>query len=859
MYEHGSEIVRVDFHLHTRKDKEFKYSGEENSFVNDYAETLAEKNIRIGVITNHNKFDYGEFKALRSAAKKNGVLLLPGVELSVKEGANGLHTLIIFDPDAWLRNGVDDINKFLDNVFPGIPNRENANTRCRCDLSGTIAALDEYEKDYFIVFAHVDQSNGLFEECGGGLLESLAKDARLQKRVLGLQKVRNYERLSKLPKYWRTQVARVEGSDPKSTSSIGKDGSQCYVKIGDSSYSALKYALADYSGRVFANLPVTKHGYIKGISFQGGKLDGQFIGLSDKLNTMIGIRGSGKSSILEALRYALSIEPSQDATYKNDLIKHILGSGGKVILHIVDQHGSNYRVERILGESVSVIDSQDKTLAIPVHAILKNPLYFGQKDLAMSKPGFEMDLLNKLVGANIPSAESQLNDVLVALTDNLRQYMGIREIPEKIASLEEKARECTHKLRIFAEKGITERLEKQTMCNADKTKLANLHRALSEMIDRFDACIAFCDTAGFYMGDYTSKYNTDLFDGITELIGRIDAHIAEISRHLLEIGNEKVAFEALQKALDTAIDALKEEFANIKREIAEDTIDLDGFEKYQKEQMQIEHDIAHLKRTLGSKEAFLSSISSGFRRRNELLLQTFRAYETEIERINAGQSELRISIQFKGNKTVFLEQLRSSFRGTHVNEAKYQQLTETFSDMAAIVEDYFLNDGKKLRGLVSDREYVLISEKIDANYADYLAEKCPDLVQIMYHGKELSKHSMGQRASALMLFILSQDDNDVVIIDQPEDDLDNQVVYTEFIKTLKKKKNDSQFIFATHNANIPVLGDAERVVSAQYSDSRIDLTMGSIDTPSTHKQIVDIMEGGIEAFKRRNAIYTLWQ
>lgn len=859
MYEHGSEIVCVDFHLHTRKDKEFVYSGEENSFVRDYAEALEAKKIGIGVITNHNKFDYGEFKALRSAAKKKGILLLPGVELSVKEGANGLHTLIIFDPEAWLNNGVDDINKFLDNVFPGIPNRENANTRCRCDLAGTISTLDEYAKDYFIVFAHVDQSNGLFDECGGGMLESLANDVRLRKRVLGLQKVRNYERLPKLPQYWRTQVARVEGSDPKSISAIGKDGSQCYVKIGDSSYSALKYALADYSSRVFANMPIIRHGYIRGISFQGGKLDGQFIGLSDKLNTMIGIRGSGKSSVLEALRYALSIEPSQDAAYKNDLIKHILGSGGKVVLHIVDQHGNNYRVERILGESASVIDSQGKALAIPVHAILKNPLYFGQKDLAMSKSGFEMDLLNKLVGANIPTTGNQLDDVLVSLTDNLRQYMGIREIPDKIASLEEKARECAHKLRIFAEKGITERLEKQTMCNADKTKLADLHRALSDMISRFDTCIAFCDTAGFCMGEYASKYNADLFNRVSALIERIDAHVAEISRHLLEIGNEKVAFEALQKDLDNAIGALKEEFAIIKREIADDTIDLDGFEKYQKEQMQIEQDIARLKRALGSKEMLLSSISDGFRQRNEFLLQTFRAYEAEIERINAGQSELHISIQFKGNKTVFLEQLRGSFRGTHVNEAKYQQLSEMFSDMAAIVEDYFLNNGKKLRGIVTDREYVLISEKIDANYADYLAEKCPDLVQIMYHGKELSKHSMGQRASALMLFILSQDDNDIVIIDQPEDDLDNQVVYTEFIKTLKNKKNDSQFVFATHNANIPVLGDAERVVSAQYTDSRIDLNMGSIDTPSTHKQIVDIMEGGIEAFQRRNAIYTLWQ
>jgi hypothetical protein len=107
----------------------------------------------------------------------------------------------------------------------------------------------------------------------------------------------------------------------------------------------------------------------------------------------------------------------------------------------------------------------------------------------------------------------------------------------------------------------------------------------------------------------------------------------------------------------------------------------------------------------------------------------------------------------------------------------------------------------------------------------------------------------------VLLFILSQNDNDVVIIDQHEDDLDNQVVYTEFIKKLKEKKYETQFIFATHNANIPVLGDAERIVAADSSDGTMHISSGTIDSKETHQQIVDIMEGGYEAFKRRTVIY----
>ena len=109
------------------------------------------------------------------------------------------------------------------------------------------------------------------------------------------------------------------------------------------------------------------------------------------------------------------------------------------------------------------------------------------------------------------------------------------------------------------------------------------------------------------------------------------------------------------------------------------------------------------------------------------------------------------------------------------------------------------------------------------------------------------------------MFILTQHDSDVIIVDQPEDDLDNQVIYEELIQTIKKEKEDMQFIFATHNANIPVLGDAERVITVQHNDDEsIKLKCGTIDSEETHSDIVNIMEGGTEAFKKRNEIYCAW-
>ena len=859
MFDQGSEIIRADFHLHTRKDKEFKYAGEEHSFVSEYVEALYAQHIRIGVITNHNKFDFGEYKALRSCARKREIFILPGVELSVKEGASGLHTLIVFDPETWLSNGDDDINHFLDSAFIGISNRENANTRCRCDLPAMIDLLDGFGKDYFVVFAHVDQKNGLFEECSNGMLTSLASEHKLSRRVRGLQKVRNYARFKSVPSYWNQHLAMVEGSDPKALSDIGKEGSCCYIKIGDYSFGAVKYALEDYTNRVFSTSPVIRHGYIKSISFEGGRLSGQRISFSASLNTVIGIRGSGKSSLLEVVRYALSLFPSQDADYKNDLVKHVLGDGGKISMTVIDEHGIEYHIERIYGERPVVLTAEGKVLPIAPNAILKNPLYFGQKDLSMSKPGYEFELLNKLVGGRINKQEEKLEQIVSSLQITLRQYAGIRALPERIRELEDKDKEYDHKLQVFKDRGITERLAKQTAYRMDIAKLSTIIKSLTTVIDSFQVFVDKYDTSGVQLEGYQSKFNEAIFCRANELIQSINAHVAMMVEQSRAIESDKTIIEGLLQNLQDANNELREEFAQIKREIADDTIDLDGFEKYQAEQLSCRASIEQERRRLGSMENIKQALAEGFHERNKLLQQTFLAYQEEINSINCGQSELEIRIEFKGDKRLFITQLKNAFKGTRLTDAKYQQIAKEFSDMPAIIEDYYLNDGKKLKEQISEREFAAIAERIEADYESLIENQCPDMVHIYYHGKELGKHSMGQRASALMLFILSQDDNEIIIIDQPEDDLDNQVVYTEFIKTLKQKKTGIQFIFATHNANIPVLGDTERLIAAQYTDSNIGLTTGNIDTPLLQRKIVEIMEGGFEAFQRRNAIYTSWR
>lgn len=319
LFEHGARWVRADFHLHTRADKEFRYDGDADRFVASYVEALEANGTSLAVITNHNKFDLEEFKALRRKARKAGIGVLPGVELSVKDGANGVHTLVVFS-EAWLADGQDYINQFLGVAFAGkVPAQyEQENGRSNDDLIETLRKLETYNRDFFIIFAHVEANSGLWKELSGGRMGELAAEPLIRKYVLGFQKVRTHDKQdgvcrTKVKSWWGHQYpAEVEGSDAKEISEIGK-GKKVYLKLGDVGFDAVKFALTDHTFRVAPDIPSIGHSHINAIRFEGGLLDGRRVTFSPHLNCLIGIQGSGKSSILESVRYALDIPFGENA------------------------------------------------------------------------------------------------------------------------------------------------------------------------------------------------------------------------------------------------------------------------------------------------------------------------------------------------------------------------------------------------------------------------------------------------------------------------------------------------------------------------------------------------------------------
>ncbi|MEX2141244.1 MAG: AAA family ATPase [Pirellulales bacterium] len=164
----------------------------------------------------------------------------------------------------------------------------------------------------------------------------------------------------------------------------------------------------------------------------------------------------------------------------------------------------------------------------------------------------------------------------------------------------------------------------------------------------------------------------------------------------------------------------------------------------------------------------------------------------------------------------------------------------------------------------TDKELERIARKVTLDeWLDLSLIELSDVPRFEYQQREKTyiefrEASAGQQATVLLRVLLNQD-GPPLVIDQPEDDLDNQVIF-EIVEELWKAKMKRQILFSSHNANLVVNGDADLVVVCDYrtltdqSGGNID-DLGAIDIEQIRRKITTVMEGGKEAFRMRKDKY----
>ncbi len=873
VFKHGATWLRADFHLHTRADREFQHNSEENGYIAEYVASLKAQNIDVGVITNHNKFDANEYRALRSQARKENICLLPGVELSVNDGANGIHVLIVFN-DSWLENGNNYISPFITTMFPGKAESEYQNENGRSDknILQVVEELEKTGRDYFLIFAHVEQKSGLWAEMSGGKLSDF-KDRRydaVRRKTLAFQKVRTHDKTDEVcrvkVKNWLGDwyPAEIEGSDCKSVADIGK-GRKCFLKLGAFSFDAVKFALLDQGHRVCSEPLPYKHSHIRSVRFTGGTLNGQELCFSPELNTFIGIRGSGKSSILEVLRYALEIpfgEKVGDKKYKEKLVEFTMGSGGKVEIDAVDRYGQLYTVRRVLNEPYSevLLGGKLQPGVSICETVLRKPIYFGQKDLSNTGEGFEKDLVDRLLGSKLDEIRRKISDQKEKVIDAVDRLSKASGVTEQIAEQKKIKLDMEHRLQFYAQHGIEEKLQKRLDFDNDVRTISNGIKLAGNLASDIETLLAQHEDEMRNFKGHVSKHNSGLFQKFYQ---QFEKYVSFIDSLKTWLNGEKTLRHDLtlcQSDLAGIRQGMVEEFAEIERKLAEEIkssgsphISTEEFLNLKKKLNSANQILSVLEKQGDQKKLLEDALLVELQQLNELWHNEFNLIKSELGKVGADSSSISISSGYKEDKQAFLTFMKDIFRGTGVRGTVYQELVDQYSDFAALYKD--LENAQVLMGTNPK----LFLDCFMQNLKTLLAFQTPNKFTILYRGKELQHHSLGQRASALILFILGQKDNDVIVIDQPEDDLDNQTIYEDVIKIIRRMKPGVQFIFATHNPNIPVLGDAELVHACSFMDDCVNVCSGSVDDHDTQKVIVEIMEGGKEAFERRKEIYQIWK
>ncbi len=443
--------------------------------------------------------------------------------------------------------------------------------------------------------------------------------------------------------------------------------------------------------------------------------------------------------------------------------------------------------------------------------------------------------------------------------DRLREFRRLKTSGEALSEWQAKEKDAQFRLRFYARHGMEEKLERQTTFARDERYLSSTTSLATRALDSLQDGIRETLDELKQEKKHESAHNQADIDDYSAGYDRFTAHLDSLNtivdgarRLLTELDTKRQAF--LEKKL-----ALTEEFAEIERGLAEE-LRLAGVEKADPADFlklkagleTAEQKIAELTRAETSQALLEKSLTESLNRLSGLWVEEYHEIEAVLADISQANSPLKIVPAFASDKRAMQYILKEAFTGSRLRESTYQTVVDNFRDFGEL----WLNRDKLPEVINSSAE--TFSEYLEQQIESLITWQIPNTYSIEFRGKPLEQHSLGQRASALMLFVLNQQDNDVVIIDQPEDDLDNQTIYDDVIKIIRAMKPRTQFIFATHNANIPVLGDAENVCACKYESGKIQTTGGGVDAPLVQQYIISVMEGGQEAFERRREVYGSW-
>ena len=613
------------------------------------------------------------------------------------------------------------------------------------------------------------------------------------------------------------------------------------------------------------------------------------VDFNPQLTTIIGGRGSGKSSILRFFRGVFGKE--KDLEGLDEVLKDyqqffkkvdeegmgVLKEDTVIEVYFV-RDGLSYRINYQHASHSNIIERLNITTNNYEPVEDESFIDFFQFEEYSQKQIFSIAQKPNSLRNRIDSAIEDLGDLRAQYHQKQQEYKSLMESCRSLQqAIQAKGKLVTtindlkSKIELLKQSGIATIITKQQSFIKQKRHVKEYLEGVKDLIERLQAFYPdFESFEPFSSDEITEQYRDEITrilqnstDSINQTGGLLKTKSNELSQMLRDTVQQLKAASMYQ---DSA--TCNDQFERTKVELEKKGVtDMTDFEKYNK---QIETAENELKQLL-AKELELNTIKIQIEeKKTEVanLRADISAKRQEFVEGKINSDKIRIAIRpyfdkadlkAKIRKIVqkasgYEDGLEKTIEAVYINNNVLENLEQFKANMHSLHDDTLANnpyDGRFSR---------LIRELTPSQMDSFDLLYPEDQIEMKYKGrdgnfKSLSVASAGQKTTAILTFILSFGDVPL-ILDQPEDDLDNRLVYDLIVDKIRQIKETRQVIIVTHNANIPVNGDAEYVVSLSSDTHNLKiLAEGTVESDLVKNEICEVMEGGVEAFKTRAKRY----
>ena len=606
---------------------------------------------------------------------------------------------------------------------------------------------------------------------------------------------------------------------------------------------------------------------IEQVQIEDGFLDGVDIQFAEGLNVLIGARGTGKTSLIELIRFALGAPAfTEDAQRRGNQQALSVLQGGQVTVVLRDGE-DHFAVTRGARD-----EAPRSTRSIPPVTVLAQ----SEIEAVGAQASGRLHLIDRFL-LNRQDADRRRSSLTSTLRSFTAEIGGIRAelrlINEQILEMQTVRRE-----RLDAAAAQQDLLKSIAATTKDRKELEDLqaHAAMlgvrSAVYERTAATL--------------NKFLSELLR-VAEGLWEIEEWPESAGASDLLRGVRGGRAEAGQ-ALITTIEIIESAETEVQALVEQNTADRRVTDERARASRRTLDDLqagaGELTRKveiLTEREAQLAALEDLAKDRTakvaELQEVRRRAYE-ELEKVRAERFESRMQIANKlkdelgpeiktdviesGMTSSYANIIAVALRGSGLHYNILAPLFAAHMSPLELVEAAESNDVQAVTEAVevtTERAMNVIAYLQQHSLADLIAAPVDDTVELsLLDGvdyKDSDNLSIGQRCT-VVLPVLFTGHGELLIIDQPEDHLDNAFITETLVERLRERQAGDQFILASHNANIPVLGEADLVVRLG-SDGRRGFVehAGQLDAPATVRAITSVMEGGVKAFERRALFY----